>query len=80
MVRPKYYRLYIVVSFALGFLVAHIQRLEGPLFFGAFLLYTLAILLGLGHWILPFFPQELKVVAPYVQSLEIKDDEHRRKL
>jgi predicted RNA-binding Zn-ribbon protein involved in translation (DUF1610 family) len=78
MVRPKYYRLYVVVSCALGFLVAYIQKLEGPLLFGASLLYTLAILLGLGYWVLPFLPQELKVVSTHVQGLGIKDDKQRR--
>ena len=34
-IKYKYYGLCLVIAYALGFLVAYIQKLEGPILFGA---------------------------------------------
>ena len=76
-IKYKYFRLCLVIAYALGFLVAYIQNLRGPIFFGAFVLYGLVIFLGLGHLVLPLLPHELKVASSHVQRLGIEDDERK---
>jgi len=77
-VKYKYYRLCLVIAYALGFLVAYIQKLEGPILFGAVVIYGLVIFLGLGYLVLPLLPHELKVASSHVQGLGIQDDNRKR--
>jgi hypothetical protein len=77
-IKYKYYRLCLVIAYALGFLVASIQKLEGPILFGAVVLYGLVIFLGLGYLVLPLLPHELKAASSQVQGLGIEDDERKQ--
>ena len=77
-IKYKYYRLCLVIAYALGFLVAYIQKLEGPILFGAVVIYGLVIFLGLGYLVLPLLPHELKVASSHVQGLGIQDDKRKR--
>ena len=73
-IKYKYYRLWLVIAYALGFLVAYIQKLEGAILFGAVVLYGLVIFLGLGYLVLPLLPHQLKVARSHVQGLGIEED------
>jgi hypothetical protein len=76
-IKYKYYRLCLVIAYALGFLW-HISKVEGTILFGAVVLYGLVIFLGLGYLVLPLLPHELKVASSPVQRLGIEDGKRQR--
>jgi DNA-directed RNA polymerase subunit RPC12/RpoP len=73
-VKHKYYHLCLVIAYALGFLVAYIQKLEGLILVGAGVLYGLVIFLGLGYLVLPLLPHQPRVATSHVQGLGIEED------
>ena len=73
-IKHKYYHLCLVIAYAIGFLVAYIQKLEGLILFGAVVLYGLVIFLGFGYLVLPLLPRQLKVATSHVQGLGIEED------
>ncbi len=63
--------LYTLSVYTLALLVAYATRLEGPLFFGAFVLSALVIIFATQATILPLLPKRLEPLQDYIQTLGI---------
>ncbi len=67
----KGYSLYVGTSLVLGFAIAYVQKLKGPVLVFAFIVYSLIALLGFGYLVLPFMPLSFKPIRKHVQTLQI---------
>jgi predicted RNA-binding Zn-ribbon protein involved in translation (DUF1610 family) len=67
--RCKHLKWLILFSEACGFLVAYVQKLEGPVFLAASLTYGFLFILALRRFVMPLLPHELTPTYRHIQGL-----------
>ena len=68
-IRPKYFLRLVWILYACAFVVAYMQKFEGPALVCAFLAYALVILFILRQFVIPLLPYELVAAHQHFQRL-----------